>query len=70
MHPNSTQLPSLHTHPLSAFATAPHKKKKENENKQTNKQNLPWKLWCITQYTLLPKQLNLQMFITVSLWSG
>lgn len=38
---------------------------------QTNKNKIfPWRLWCITQYIPLPQQLNLQMFIAVSVWSG
>lgn len=37
--------------------------------KQTNK-ILLGKLWCVTQWTLLPKQLYLQMLIAVGHWAG
>lgn len=30
----------------------------------------PWDMWCVIQPTLLPKQLFVQMFITMSCWSG
>ena len=50
---------------------------KENKQKHTTKSIphsqitlLSCKLWCVTQYILLPKQLYLQMFIALSHWSG
>lgn len=63
MNPNSTHLPY-------PFISALHPNNlPQKENKQT-KAISPRKLQSVTQYTLLPKQLYLRMFITVSHWPG
>lgn len=62
IHLNPTHL-STPPNLLSIPATSPPK-----ENKQTN--ILLGKLWCVTQWTLLPKQLYLQMLIAVGRWTG
>lgn len=62
MHPNPVHLPIPPNLPL-ALAISPPKRKK----------NLIMEVavcYAVSQYTLLPKQLYLEMFIAVSHWTG
>jgi hypothetical protein len=65
MYPDPTHFTFPHTHLLSLQPPSPRKQKQTN--KQTNKQTSHNGSCCVSQ---LPKELQLQMFIAMSHWSG